>query len=258
MDNNETMVENDYAEADDTLEEGLVEETDESGTQDLDEFIKSESDDSEDEPQDEPEQPKGSNGPGYVQKRIEKALAKERASITAEITAKLEAQYAPLRERLLEMDAKELVKSGEVKDLETAKELVRYRQGQPVQPRKDQQPRNEQGQFTSQQEAIENARTEARIAVLKHQAEKIKANGGPDVIAEFSNNPEVKQKVISGEIDFYDVADMMKAPKKRPPAPMRSPNGASGSEKSTIASMTDEQFEKFENKVSGGARFAVK
>ena len=61
---------------------------------------------------------------------MEKALAKERESIRAE----MEAQYAPIRERLLDMDAQDLVRRGVVKDIETAKELVRYRQGQQSQP----------------------------------------------------------------------------------------------------------------------------
>ena len=201
MYDDETMVENDYADANDPQDEGIVEATDES-EQDLEEYIDSESEASEeDQQEEEPEQSQGTSGPGYVQRRIDKALAKERANIKAEIQAEMEAQYAPIRERLLDMDAQELVRKGTVKDLETAKELVRYRQG--MQPQaKQEQPRNEQGQFTSQQEMIETAKTEARIDELKYQAEKIKRNGGPDVIAEFSNNQDIKRRVVSGELDF--------------------------------------------------------
>jgi hypothetical protein len=56
-------------------------------------------------------------------------------------------------------------------------------------------------------------------------------------------------------MDFYDVLDQMKAPRKKPPAPMRSPNGVNGQIKSTIMSMTDKQFELLEKRVREGARF---
>ena len=170
-------------------------------------------------------------------------------------------QMAPIREKLLEDEANKLVKNGTVKDLETARELVRYRQGQspaPAQTQDDSQPRNEKGQFTPKQDGRDPV-IQKQIDMLQHQADRIKAAGGPDVISEFQNNEEIHDKVIKGEMDFYDVAEQMKAaPKKKPPAPMRSPNGASGSEKSTIASMSDEQFEKFEKKVSSGVRYSVK
>jgi hypothetical protein len=38
---------------------------------------------------------------------------------------------------------------------------------------------------------------------------------------------------------------------------MRSSNGASGAEKSTIASMTDEQFDRLNKRLEEGARFKV-
>ena len=44
---------------------------------------------------------------------------------------------------------------------------------------------------------------------------------------------------------------------RKAPSPMRSSNGASGAEKSTIASMTDEQFERLNKRLEEGARFRV-
>ena len=94
--------------------------------------------------------------------------------------------------------------------------------------------------------------------MLRHQADAIKGRNGPDVIAEFQSNPEIKKKVISGEMDFYDVADMMKAPKKKPPAPMRSPNGASGTNNpNAIESMSKEQFARMEKRIAEGARIRL-
>lgn len=251
MDYEETMVENEATEpaTDDTLpEEGLVEETDESES--LDSFLS----ENEGQPAEEeaPEE-KGtvSSEPGWIKKRVakevQKALAQERESIRAEYDAK----YAPLMEWKLEMDARELVESGKVKDLETAKELVRFRNGQSqaqaAAPQAE-QPRNPNGQYAPKTDPA----TSARIDMLKHQADRIKANGGPDVITEFQTNDEIKQKVISGEMDFYDVADELRkqTPRRKPPAPMRSPNGASGSEKSKIANMSDEAFRRFDESLS--------
>ena len=97
--------------------------------------------------------------------------------------------------------------------------------------------------------------------MLRHQAETIAKRGGPDVTKEFTNNEEINQKVISGEMDFYDVADYLKEQKssrKRPPSPMRSPNGASGQSPNAIESMTDEQFARMEKRIAEGARIRLR
>lgn len=198
------------------------------------------------------EEPKAKDEPGYVQKRIDKALARERDSMRAAIMAEIEAQYAPIKERLLEMDAQELVRTGQVKDLQIAKELIRLRNGQPVRE-ENPQPREANGQFAPK----EDPATMARIDMLKHQASRIKAQGGPDVIAEWNSNEEIKQKVIAGEMDFYDVAEQMGKPKKRPPSPMRSPNGANAMNPNAITSMSDEMFDKMDKRISEGARYKL-
>lgn len=195
--------------------------------------------------------------PGYVQRRISKAVEKA----LAEQKAAFEAQMAPMREYMMNQEAQELVRSGKVKDLDTAMELVRYRQGQPQQATQNatEQPRNAQGQFAPRQEQpTSDPATQARIDMLQHQADRIKAGNGPDVIAEFKNNKEIQQKVINGEMDFYDVAEQMKQPRRKALAPMRSPNGASGAAKSTIASMSDEQFEKLEKRLKEGVRYNIR
>lgn len=203
-------------------------------------------------PVDEPEQPveePKATEPGYVQKRIEKALARERDSMRASIMAEIEAQYAPIRERLLEMDAQELVRTNKIGDIETARDYVRLRQG--ITPEAE-QPR-EDGQFASREEAA----TAARIEMLRHQAENIKADSGIDVIAAWNSDPDIKEAVINGEMDFYDVAKQMR-PQKRPPSPMRSPNGASGTNPNAIDTMSDAQFEKLERRIKEGARYTLK
>lgn len=261
MDPNETMVEEMDTEVagDDALQEDLVEESDDS--QSIEDFT-SEEDDAQPAEEEEPQQDKGASEPGWIKKRVDKAVQKAVAETEARMQAMFDAQMAPIREKLLEDEANKLVKNGTVKDLETAKELVRYRQGQnpvPTQQQGDSQPRNEKGQFTSEPER--DPAIQAQIDMLQHQADRILDGGGPDVIEAFRNDPNIKEKVIRGEMDFYDVAEYLEdiqEQRRKPPAPMRSPNGASGSEKSTIASMSDEQFERFEKKVSSGVRYSVK
>lgn len=258
METNETMVEQTVqADQADAQNEQLTETQDASDS--LDSIFQEEGQPAAEE-QPKEDSPSASE-PGWFQKRWNKEKDKLSEQIRAEVRNEYEAQFAPMRERLIEMDAKELVASGAVKDIEVAKELIRYRQGQSATPPaaqpKAEQPRNEKGQFSSPKE---DPAVQARIDMLSHQADSIKADTGIDVIAVFNSNPEIKQKVIAGKMDFYDVAKGIKAEpqqKGKPPAPVRSPNGASGSEKSTIASMSKEQFARLEKRIAEGGRFEI-
>ena len=182
--------------------------------------------------------------PGYVQKRISKAVAKAVAETEARMQAMFEQQMAPIKAKMIEDEAQELVRNHQVADIEMARELVRLRQGVP--------------QETPQEAPSDDAGVVTRINMLKHQAAKIKANTGIDVIAEWNSNKEVQEAVMNGEMDFYDVAEQMKKPKKRPPSPMRSPNGVSGGNLNAIESMSDEQFRKLEKRISEGARYTLR
>lgn len=248
MDYEETAVEDfDNTEVDDALPEEVVEE-DVSEEESLESL-------NEDEGQPEEPQAQQATEPGYIKGRINKAVQRAVAETEARMQAMFDEQMAPIRERMIEMDAQELVRTGVVKDLETAKELVRYRQGQPAaQAEPEPQPRNEQGQFAPRQDPG----TSARVDMLAHQADRIKERTGVDVIDIFTNDEDIKQAVISGEMDFYDVADMMKETKRKPPAPMRSPNGASGKNTNAITTMSDEQFERMEKRIKEGARYSLK
>ena len=256
MDYEENMVEQtEAADEEESFEDADVVEEEEDTSESLDSFTEEEETESAEEQQEQ----KGTTEPGYVQKRIDKALARERDSMRAEIMAQVEAQYAPIRERLLEMDAQELVRKGEVKNIELAKEILRYRQGMPAQAKPAEtaeQPRQANGQFAPKQDAV----IQARIDLLANQADKIKARSGIDVIEIMNNDPNIKDKIISGEMDFYEVAETVKQkPARRgPPAPTRSSNGASGQSPNAIDSMSKEQFARLEKKISEGARISLK
>jgi hypothetical protein len=253
MDFEETMVDENLDEqTDDTFENEIVEEEqDESET--LDSLTEEE-----ETPAEEPQEPaQQATEPGWIKKRVEKAVNKAVAETEARMQAMFDQQMAPIRQKMMEDEAQELVRSRKVADLETARELVRLRNGQPAQAPVEEpksQPRQSNGQFAQK----EDPAVTARIDMLRHQAEKIDKSGGPDVRKAFMENEDIKQKVISGEMDFYDVADYLKQPKKRPPSPMRSPNGASGRNPNAIDTMSDEQFERMERKIKEGARYQLR
>ena len=254
MNPEETMVETqiDDIPADDAPVEDVVEETDES------ESLESISEDA-GSAENPPEEEVPASEPGWIKKRVEKAVNKAVTAALAKQQAEFERQMAPLRERALNEEARELVRQGEFKSLDRAKEYLQLKQGMmPVadaEPK--QQPRNAKGQYAAPQD---DPVISARIDLLTNQANKIKSRRGIDVMAEFNSNEEIKQKVLSGEMDFYEVAEQMTAtPKKRPPSPTRSPNGASGKNNpNAIEQMSDEQFAKLEKRISEGARFTLR
>ena len=215
---------------------------------------------------DEPEKPaqekpdaQGTSEPGWIKKRVDKAVQKAVAETEARMKAQFDAQMKPFLDWRIEQEAQVLVRQGEFKSLDRAKEYLQLKQGLPMpQPaQQQQQPRNERGQFTSSKP---DPTINARADILAKQAQKIKSSQGLDVMSVFDGDEEVKAKIISGEWDFYDVAEAMKnqPARKKASVPMRSPNGASGAEKSTIASMSDEQFDRLDRKIAEGARYNLR
>ena len=189
--------------------------------------------------------------PGYVQGRIAKAVEKAVAETEARMKAMFEEQMAPFRERQMEDEAQELVRTRKVADIEMARELVRLRNGQP-QPKPKEQPRQTNGQFAPKEDAVLSARKE----ILRNQAEKIKASTGVDVIKECTDE-EIRAKVLNGEMDFYEVAELLKEQKskKRPPSPTRSPNGVSNSSKGGVWGLSDAEFAQMEKNIDAGVTY---
>ena len=91
-----------------------------------------------------------------------------------------------------------------------------------------------------------------RANMLAAQANKLQQRG-LDVKAAYENNPEFQRRVLSGEWDFYDVAEAMTT--RRVPQPVRQPNGAGFGGSLDITSMTDEQFAKLNARLAKGDQF---
>ena len=183
------------------------------------------------EPQEEPqEQPKE---PGWIKQRVDKAVKRAEDRIRAEYEQKL----APLYESMMDRQAQELVDQGEFKSIERAKEYVRMKSGQP--------------QVIQQEET--DPETKARAGFLYQQAQKIQKKG-VDVIGIYNSDPDVRSKILSGEWDFYDVADMVR---KSPPAPTRTPNGANYNSAS-VKDMSDEQFRRLQDNLASGRKYNMR
>ena len=197
--------------------------------------------------------------PGYIKGRIDKAVRKAVEEAKAQVRAEYEAKLAPIYESMIDREAQMLVDSGEVKSLEMAKEYVRMKQGMPVQapsedqPQKSQPQRDDHGRFQKQQQYEDDP----RLQFLANQANKIKSKHGIDVMDAFSRDAQIQQKVLSGEWDFYDVADALSRHQERLPAsPVRSPNGGQVGEVN-IMNMTSEQFAQLQKNLASGRRYKV-
>jgi hypothetical protein len=251
---NETMVESfDDAEAADTLPDGVTEETDES-EESLESLNEGENSEAGEPAEEKTQQAQKANEPGWIKGRIDKAVQKALAEQESRLTAQFQAQMKPLLEKALNDEARELVRQGEFKSLDRAKEYLQLKQGLPTQSKAEEQPRNQNGQFAPKGDPV----MQAKIESLAKQADKVAEKTGLDVVGEFEKNPDIKKRVISGELDFYDVADMMKqAPKKKAPTPMRSPNGASGANRNAIDTMSDEAFHRMEKNIAEGKRYRL-
>lgn len=197
--------------------------------------------------------------PGWIKQRVAKEVEKARRAWEAEQTEKLR----PLYESMYDRQAEDLVRQGEFKSLDRAKEYVRLKGGvftgpsdDAAQPEKEEGPkRDAQGRFTSnaQQPATDqDPALKARADLLYKQAQKISAKG-TDVMKAFNEDEGIRQKVASGEWDFYDVAEHIQSG-KHVPTPVRSPNGAQTGGLS-IASMSDAQFARLQQNLSNGKRY---
>lgn len=201
--------------------------------------------------------------PGWIKQRVNKAVEKAVAEAEARVRSQYEAMLAPIRESVLERQANDLVAQGEFKSLERAKEYLRLKGGMPAeapaptQPAQQQPNRDAQGRFVAADKSTEDdAARHARADILAKQAQKIKSTRGVDVMDMFHADDAVKQRVLSGEWDFYDVAEQMTA-RRSTPAPMRTPNAGAMSGVS-IMNMTDEQFARLQANLSAGRTYDLR
>lgn len=97
--------------------------------------------------------------PGWIKQRVGKAVDKAVREAEQRVRAEYEAMLAPIRDDVMDRQARELVQSGEFKSLDRAKEYVRLKNGivestestaQTPQPNRD-----EHGRFTAAEPATD-------------------------------------------------------------------------------------------------------
>lgn len=196
------------------------------------------------------EQPAAKKEPGWVKQRVEKATAKAVQETEARLRAEFQKQMAPLVESFYSRQADELVASGEFKSKERALEYVKLKNGVVDAPKP-----SEPAQPTEQPQQP-SAEVKVRASMLAAQADKIKANRGVDVVQAIRDNSEMRQNVLSGAWDFYDVAEALTG-QRRMPSPVRTPNGA-GIGTTTIENMTDAQFKRLWDNIAAGKVYDAK
>ena len=182
--------------------------------------------------------------PGWMKQRIGKAVDKAVAEAEARIAARYEAQIQELQSERLERQAQDLVRSGEFKSLDTAKEYLQLKGGRAPQQQPAEQPEQEQQQI--------DPAIQAKADMLAAQARKIRQSRGLDVMAAYNSDPEIQRRLATGEWDFYDVAESLE--QQRAPTIARSANGAHG-EKKGIADLNDKEWRRLQENLKNGKRY---
>lgn len=213
--------------------------------------------------QQETAQKDGGTEPGWMRKRIDsgiqKGLAAAKREWEAAMHAEFEAKMAPLYERIYEQEAEKLVAEGEFKNKERALEYVKLKNGSatPSTASKQDVTRDASGRFTSRETTQDNS-AQATAQMLLQQANTLKSEHGFDAMALFRNNEAIKQKVISGKLDFNDLYELYgqeESGKSSVPAPIRSANGSFGSSASVIRTMTDKGFAQLDAELAKGKKY---
>ena len=183
--------------------------------------------------------------PGWMKQRIGKAVNRAVAEAEARIRAEYQQQIQELQDERLERQAQDLVRSGEFKSLETAKEYLQLKGGRTQQPKPEQPAEDQQPEI--------DPVIQAKADMLAAQARKIKASRGLDVMAAYNSDPEIQRKLATGEWDFYDVAEAM-SEERHAPSISRSANGAR-SEKKSIADLSEQEWQRLQKNLADGRKY---
>ena len=197
--------------------------------------------------------------PRYVQRRIQHALRETEAKYQSEIAA-LNERVNALTEQNLSVQAKERVAAGDFKNEELAMEYLRMKAGIPAPKAEEKvsvgQSRDAQGRFVKAEANVPDD-VQQRANELMAQANVLKEATGVDVYGLYQNDPEIQQKVLSGEWDFKDVWKHAQqdggytAPSRSPLSPVKNPNGI-GIGNYDIRKMDSSSFAKMNEMLENG------
>lgn len=186
--------------------------------------------------------------PGWIKGRVDKAVQRAVRETEERMRAEFEQRLAPFRERMLDEQAESLVNAGEFKSIERAKEYVRLKGGVTLE-----EPAVTQEAQPAQQ--AQDPETQARLKFLANQADKL-VRRGTDVMSVFRSDENIQRAVLSGEMDFYDVAEQMNS-QRRVPRAVRSANNASAGAMD-IAGMSDADFQRLQRNLAAGKKYDLR
>lgn len=184
--------------------------------------------------------------PGWIKGRVDKAVQKAVRETEQRIRAEYDAKFQPLYARMMDEQAEQLVKDGEFKSIERAREYVRLKGGVTAE-----EPANAQEPQPAQQAEAPNP----HLNMLANQADKLMKQG-IDVMAVFRSNEEIRNAVLSGQADFYDVAEQMGRNRRMPGAVRNANNASAGG--MDIRNMSDAQFQKLQRDLAAGKKFDLR
>lgn len=211
-----------------------------------------------DQPEEVHERPVNSGLKGRLNEAEKKGEKRGYDSGYAAAKAEWEAEKAGLADRLAKLEEYELKEAAaqimkeEGCSESLAMRLARMEKGLPAQqtPQKVQQPRDEAGRFVKA-DAKDDA--SARAQELADQARMVHRATGVDVAALFKADEDIQQRIISGEIDFADLAreQLGKPIKKAGPPAVRSSAGQKVKARG-FSDLSDEEFDRVQNDIGHG------
>lgn len=175
--------------------------------------------------------------------------------------AKYEERLSRLEDIEIKQEARELAAKEKISE-SIAERLIRAERGKPapVQQQEHTQttqdrPRDSQGRFVAQ----ERSQSDQRAKELFAQAQNIKRMTGQDVMERFNSDEQVRRRVARGEIDFYDLArEMSESDGGRRRVPPVVPRTLGGAHSSTIANLSDAQFDLLDRNLDEGVVYDMR
>ena len=183
--------------------------------------------------------------------------AQEAESKWAEERKGYQEKLAKYEQMELEAEAREFAKKNKIPE-DIALDYMRMKKGLPA----SEQPRDEAGRFAAPaqpQGDAEDGGVQARARALMTQAEAYeKISDGTvtkDAILEaFQDDPEMHQKVVSGEWDFTDIGRALSGGQKRAPKVSRSASNGKINN-STFLGMSADEFAMFDERIRQGVSY---
>jgi hypothetical protein len=198
-------------------------------------------------------------GDDNPQAKFDKALAprlqRERDKAYQKAKTDLEAQYAPLKD--VERLAKSLYPDKDLREIVIEQEVQKMVKGEGVSEAIARRLIKAEYGITGKAPEVPKAQPKAEepavdVSRLQAQAQDIMDEYGVNIVDQLKENPEIFQRVASGEIDMYKARRLLSDPKS--PPVVRSPHGNIPPTKG-IKDMTPAQLQAMEKRIQAGETF---